>query len=67
MAIKRKKSDDDALLKQLNDLIRSCEETARQCVDCTDCGLDMEPETRKNNEQLTIARKLKSKLFPHAT
>lgn len=56
--------NDDDLVK-LNKLIRACEETKAYCEKCQRCGLNVDPESRKNGEQAELARKIKGEFFPN--
>lgn len=43
---------------------KMCTETADYLKRCEECGINVDPETRKNNEQLELARKMRAKFFP---
>lgn len=51
-------------LARLNEVIRQCEYTKELCEKCIECGIDVEPELKLNNEQLEVAKKIKSIFFP---
>ena len=55
----------DGDLVTLNKLIRACEETKSYCEKCQRCGLNVDPEYRKNGEQAELARRIKAEFFPN--
>lgn len=54
-------------LARLNHLIQACTETREYLNKCEKCGLNVEPEQHKNNQQLDVAAKLKQTFFPNET
>lgn len=56
----------DEHLARLNEVIRQCEYTKQLCERCIECGIDVEPELKLNNEQLEVAQKIKRIFFPNA-
>lgn len=56
----------DKHLKILNDVLQMCKETAEYCDKCAACGLNVDPEKRKNDEQMRLAERLKATFFPKA-
>lgn len=56
----------EAHLRLLNKLIEACKETERYCQMCEECHLAVEPERRKNREQMDIASRIKARFFPTA-
>ena len=53
-------------LDALNKLIKLTTDTGEYLKKCTECGLNVDPEVRKNAEQQEIAVKLKRAFFPTA-
>jgi hypothetical protein len=51
-------------LEQLNKTIASCMQTRELCNKCKAAMLDVAKEQAENEEQLTIATKLKEQFFP---
>jgi hypothetical protein len=55
----------DEHLTKLNRLIQECTATREYLRKCENCGLNVEPEQHKNNQQLDVATKLKAAFFPN--
>lgn len=55
----------DKHLELLNKVIKSCAETREYLQNCKECNLDVEPEIRRNDEQLKTASLIKAKNFPN--
>lgn len=53
-------------LAALTQIIAACQETAAYCEQCSSCGIDVDRERRLNDEQLSVASRLKATFFPNA-
>ena len=51
-------------LKRINKLLKACAETGAYLTQCHNCGLDVGPEARKNQEQLELCKRIKATFFP---
>lgn len=54
-------------LKQLNRILRATAETGVYCEKCKECGIDVDPEKRVNDEQQKVASAIKRVFFPNAS
>lgn len=55
----------DAHYAKLCELERHCLETGEYLKKCAACGINVDPEERRNAEQLETVRKLRANFFPN--